>query len=153
MALLRRPLVPVRKALSRGHPRTVQTGSPSASTTATPWPMPGCCCPATLAHRRGIEQVVDELVDLGDRPSHHRPGGKVLTLLHAMMAGADGIDDADGLRTAQTALLLGHRVLAPSMLERSCVRSPSGTSASSTGSPRPSWVGREQPLPDPARRP
>jgi hypothetical protein len=76
----------------------------------------GLLLPATLAHRLGIEQVVDELVDLGDRPGHHRPGGKVLTLLHAMMAGADCIDDADVLRTAQTAQLLGHRVLAPSTL-------------------------------------
>jgi hypothetical protein len=76
----------------------------------------GLLLPATLAHRLGIEQVVDELVDLGDRPGHHRPGGKVLTLLHAMVAGADCIDDADVLRTAQTAQLLGHRVLAPSTL-------------------------------------
>jgi hypothetical protein len=76
----------------------------------------GLLLPATLAHRLGIEQLVDELVDLGDRPGHHRPGGKVLTLLHAMMAGADCIDDADVLRTAQTAQLLGHRVLAPSTL-------------------------------------
>jgi hypothetical protein len=76
----------------------------------------GLLLPATLAHRLGIEQVVDELVDLADRPGHHRPGGKVLTLLHAMMAGADCIDDADVPPTAQTAQLLGHRVLAPSTL-------------------------------------
>ena len=76
----------------------------------------GLLLPATLAHRLGIEQVVDELVDLGDRPGHHRLGGKVLTLLHAMVAGADCIDDADVLRAAQTAQLLGHRVLAPSTL-------------------------------------
>jgi hypothetical protein len=45
MALLRRPSVPVRRALSRCHPRTVQTGSPSTSTTTTPSLMPGCCWP------------------------------------------------------------------------------------------------------------
>ena len=60
----------------------------------------GLLLPATLADRLGIEAVVDALVDLGDRPGHHRPGGKVLTLLHAMVAGADCIDDANVLRTA-----------------------------------------------------
>ena len=73
----------------------------------------GLLLPATLAHRLGIEQVVDELIDLDDRPGHHRPGSKVLTPAHAMVAGADCIDDVDALRTAQTAQLLGHRVLAP----------------------------------------
>ena len=76
----------------------------------------GLVLPATLAQRLGIEQIVDQLVDLGDRPGHHRPGRKVLTLVHAMAAGADCIDDADVLRTGQTAQVLGHRVLAPSTL-------------------------------------
>jgi hypothetical protein len=34
----------------------------------------GLLLPATLAERLGIEAVVDQLVDLGDRPGHHRPG-------------------------------------------------------------------------------
>jgi Transposase DDE domain group 1 len=76
----------------------------------------GLLLPATLAQRLGIEAVVDELVDLGDRPGAHRPGRKVLTLVHAMLAGADCIDDADVLRTGQTARVLGHRVMAPSTL-------------------------------------
>jgi hypothetical protein len=76
----------------------------------------GLLLPATLAQRLGIEQVVDELVDLGGRPGHHRPGRKVLTLVHALAAGAGCTDDADELRTAQTAQVLGHRVLAPSTL-------------------------------------
>jgi hypothetical protein len=76
----------------------------------------GLVLPATLAERLGIEHIVDRLVDLGDRPGAHRPGRKVLTLVHAMVAGGDCIDDADVLRTAQTAQLLGHRVLAPSTL-------------------------------------
>jgi hypothetical protein len=76
----------------------------------------GLLLPATLAQRLGIEAVVDQLVDLGDRPGAHRPGRKVLTLVHAMLAGADCIDDADVLRTGQTAWVLGHRVMAPSTL-------------------------------------
>src|ERR671936_96222 len=52
----------------------------------------GLLLPATLAQRLGIEQVVDQLVDLGGRPGAHRPGRKVLTLVHAILAGADCID-------------------------------------------------------------
>ena len=76
----------------------------------------GLLLPATLAERLGIEAAVDELVDLGGRPGAHRPGRKVLTLIHAIIAGADCIDDADLLRTGSTAQVLGHRVMAPSTL-------------------------------------
>jgi hypothetical protein len=76
----------------------------------------GLLLPATLAQRLGIEAVVDQLVDLGGRPGHHRPGRKVLTLLHALVAGGDCIDDADVLRSGSTAQVLGHRVMAPSTL-------------------------------------
>jgi hypothetical protein len=76
----------------------------------------GLLLPATLAQRLGVEQVLDELVNLGDRPGHHRPGRKVLTLIHAIIAGADCIDDADVLRTGSTGEVLGHRVMAPSTL-------------------------------------
>ena len=76
----------------------------------------GLLLPATLAERLGVEAVVDELVDLGDRPGAHRPGRKVLTLIHALMVGGDCIDDADVLRTGSTAAVLGHRVMAPSTL-------------------------------------
>jgi Transposase DDE domain group 1 len=76
----------------------------------------GLLLPATLADRLGIEAVIDELVDLGDRPGAHRPGRKVLTLIHALVAGGDCIDDADLLRTGSTAEVLGHRVMAPSTL-------------------------------------
>ena len=76
----------------------------------------GLLLPATLADRLGIEPVIDELVDLGDRPGAHRPGRKVLTLIHALMAGGDCIDDADLLRTGSTAKVLGHQVMAPSTL-------------------------------------
>jgi hypothetical protein len=112
----------------------------------------GLALTATLTERLEVEAVVDELVDLGDRPGHHRPGRKVLTLLHAMVAGGDAIDDADVLRTGRTQEVLGHRVMAPRRWARSCVRSPSATSASSTGSPRPCWPGRGPPAPAQASR-
>ena len=95
----------------------------------------GLLLAATLAERLGIEQTADQVIDLGERAGAHRPGRKLLTLVHSLLAGGDCIDDADLLRCGQTASVLGHRVMAPSTLGRSCARSPSGTSASSTGSP------------------
>ncbi len=76
----------------------------------------GLLLPATLAERLGIEQAADQVIDLGERPGAYRPGRKLLTLVHAMLAGADCIDDADLLRCGQTASVLGHRVMAPSTL-------------------------------------
>ena len=76
----------------------------------------GLLLPATLASRLGIEQLVDETVDLSGRPGGARPGRKVLTLVHAMQLGADSIDDCDLLRSGRTGLVLGHGVLAPSTL-------------------------------------
>jgi hypothetical protein len=54
----------------------------------------GLLLPATLAERLGIEAIVDELVNLGGRAGAHRPGRKLLTLVHALVAGGDCIDDA-----------------------------------------------------------
>lgn len=76
----------------------------------------GLLLPATLASRLGIEQLVNETVDLSGRPGGARPGRKVLTLCHAMHLGADSIDDCDVLRCGRTGLVLGHGVLAPSTL-------------------------------------
>ncbi len=76
----------------------------------------GLLLPATLAARLGIEQLVDDTIDLSGRPGGVRPGRKVLTLVHAMQLGADSIDDCDLLRSGRTGLVLGHGVLAPSTL-------------------------------------
>ncbi|MFL6220595.1 MAG: hypothetical protein ACJ742_18975, partial [Actinomycetes bacterium] len=66
--------------------------------------------------RLGIEAVVDQLVDLGDRPGHYQPARKVLTSVHALVAGGDCMDDADVLCTESTAQVLGHRVMVPRTL-------------------------------------
>jgi hypothetical protein len=76
----------------------------------------GLLLPATLAERLGIEQAADQVIDLGERAGAHRPGRKLLTLVHTMIAGGDCIDDADVLRCGQTASVLGHRVMAPSTI-------------------------------------
>jgi Transposase DDE domain group 1 len=74
----------------------------------------GLLLPATLAERLGIEQATDQLLDLGDRPGAARPGRKLLTLVHAMVAGGDCIDDVELLRAGSTASVLGHQVMAAS---------------------------------------
>jgi hypothetical protein len=78
----------------------------------------GLLLSATLAERLGIEPAADQLLDLGDRPGAARPGRKLLTLVHAMVAGADCIDDVELLRCGSTQAVLGHRVMAASTVGR-----------------------------------
>ncbi|MCI0686809.1 MAG: transposase [Sporichthyaceae bacterium] len=74
----------------------------------------GLLLPATLAQRLGIEQTTNQLLDLGDRPGAARPGRKLLTLIHAMVAGGDCIDHVELLRCGSTGAVPGHRVMAAS---------------------------------------
>jgi hypothetical protein len=76
----------------------------------------GVVLTATLARRLGIKTLVDEIVDLGDRPGAANAGVKVMTLVSAMALGADCIDDCELLRTGRTGQILGHVVAAPSTL-------------------------------------
>ena len=56
---------------------------------------------ATLTHRLGLEALIDATVRLVGRVGGARPGRKVLTLVHAMIAGASHIDHADMLRAGR----------------------------------------------------
>jgi len=76
----------------------------------------GVMLPALLASRLGIEALVEDRVELGERPGAANAGRKVMTMLSAMALGADCIEDCDVLRSGQTAAVLGHRVAAPSTL-------------------------------------
>jgi Transposase DDE domain group 1 len=76
----------------------------------------GIVLTATLAGRLGLEALVDEHVDLGDRVGAGNEGAKAMTLVSAMALGADCVDDCDLLRSGRTADVLGHRVMAPSTL-------------------------------------
>src|SRR5215212_1004158 len=76
----------------------------------------GAMLPALLASRLGIEDLVDNRVDLGDRAGAANAGRKVMTLVSSMALGADCIEDCDFLRSGRTAAVLGHRVAAPSTL-------------------------------------
>jgi hypothetical protein len=76
----------------------------------------GVVLAATLCDRLGVEALVDDCVGLADSSAGSRAGAKVLSLVHAMLLGADSIDDCDVLRTGETDRVVGHRVLAPSTL-------------------------------------
>jgi hypothetical protein len=87
--------------------------SMSRSTTSARSLAPGCCCPPRS--RSGWDRA-------GRRPAGRcrgrgraaRPGRKLLTLVHAMVAGGDCIDDVKMLRCGATQAVLGHRVMAAS---------------------------------------
>lgn len=76
----------------------------------------GLIVPATLAERLGLATLINEKLDLGARPGANRPEQKAMTLIHAMLAGADSIDDCDILRSGSTGAVLAHKVMAPSTL-------------------------------------
>ena len=71
---------------------------------------------ATLVKRLDLEAVIDAMVRIPSKLGGFAPGRKVLTLVHAMVAGATHIDHADVLRAGATEAVLPHRVMAPSTL-------------------------------------
>jgi hypothetical protein len=71
---------------------------------------------ATLSARLGVGAIADATVRMAGLVGGSRPGRKVLTLVHAIVAGASHIDHADMLRAGGTEDVLGHRVMAPSTL-------------------------------------
>ena len=71
----------------------------------------GLALVAVLSEKLGLEEAAQQVVDI-----HPFPGRRVATLVHAMVAGAAFIDDADVLRSGATASVLGHKVMAPSTL-------------------------------------
>jgi len=71
---------------------------------------------STLASRLDLEALVNATVHLVGRIGGALPGRKVLTLVHAIVAGGSHIDHADVLRAGGTQAVLAHRVMAPSTL-------------------------------------
>jgi hypothetical protein len=70
----------------------------------------------TLAVHLELEALVNSVVRLSGRVGGSRPGRKVLSLVHAMVAGGSHIDHADVLRCGGTEAVLPFRVMAPSTL-------------------------------------
>jgi hypothetical protein len=76
----------------------------------------GLLLTATMAARLDLEALINMTVRLVGRVGGHRPGRKVMTLVHSIIAGGSHIDHADVLRAGATERVLGHRVMAPSTL-------------------------------------
>jgi hypothetical protein len=77
----------------------------------------GIALVATLAERLQIERMVDRFVRLRrELPGAANTGRKVMTLIYAMLLGADCIDDCELLRAGRTRRLLGSWLPAPSTL-------------------------------------
>ncbi len=70
----------------------------------------------TLAVRLELDAIVNSMVGLSGRVGGSRPGRKVMSLVHAIVAGGSHIDHADVLRCGGTEAVLPFRVMAPSTL-------------------------------------
>ena len=69
----------------------------------------GLILTGTLLGKLELEAVTDAVVDVG-----YRPGRKLSTLVHTLVAGGDCIDDVALLRAGSTSRVLGHDTVAPS---------------------------------------
>lgn len=76
----------------------------------------GLLLTASLAQHLELEQLADTVVRLDGRTGAGHEGAKVMTVVHTLAIGGDCIDDVDVVRSASTAAVLGHRVLAPSTI-------------------------------------
>ena len=70
----------------------------------------------TLVVRLDLERLIDKAVGLSGRVGGARPGRKVLTVVHSIVAGGSHIDHADVLRSGATQRVLPFRVMAPSTI-------------------------------------
>jgi hypothetical protein len=71
----------------------------------------GLLLTGTTMGRLGLEQATDEMVTVG-----HRPGRKLATLVHTLIAGGECIDDVALLRAGATERVLGHDTVAASTI-------------------------------------
>ncbi len=71
----------------------------------------GLILPATLVEQLGMEATADAVVSKG-----YRPGRKVATVVHGILAGAECIDDLAVLRAGATERVLPGKVMAPSTI-------------------------------------
>jgi len=76
----------------------------------------GLIAPASVAQHLGLKQLLEERVDLGDAPGRANVGHKAMSVIHAVLAGAEFIDGCDVLRAGSTSAVLGHAVAAPSTI-------------------------------------
>jgi UDP-N-acetylmuramyl pentapeptide synthase len=71
----------------------------------------GLALVSLLSEKLGLQELAEETISIAPFP-----GRRAATLVHALVAGATCIDDADVLRSGATSSVLAHRVMAPSTL-------------------------------------
>src|ERR1700682_4231002 len=86
-----------------------------------------------LAEQSGLLELADEHLSVPTDKGAN-PGRKIGSMVAGMIAGADSISDLNRVRHGAMGTLF-HRPYAPRPWDRSCVSSPSDTSANSTPSP------------------
>ena len=78
--------------------------------------MPASCRRSCCFKRLGVGELADARLSLGSPAANPNRADKLLTLISSSLAGGDCIDDADILRSGDTARILGFKVKAPSTL-------------------------------------
>ncbi len=73
----------------------------------------GLLLAGSFLSRLGVEQLVDDTVNIPGKQGGARPGRKILSLVASMLLGGTHIDHADRLRSAATRRVLPFRVMAP----------------------------------------
>ena len=71
----------------------------------------GLALAGLLSEKLGLEEICDDTISIAPFP-----GRRVATLVHSLVVGGTCIDDADVLRAGSSAVVLPHRVMAPSTL-------------------------------------
>ena len=76
----------------------------------------GLLLAGSFLSRLGVEQLLDDTVNIPGKQGGARPGRKMLSLVASMLLGGTHIDHADRLRSASTRRVLPFGVMAPSTL-------------------------------------
>lgn len=79
-------------------------------------PNAGLVLASVLSGALGVEGLVSKLLTRAGNTKLANAGAKIMTILLAMLAGGDSIDDCDVLRAGSTQAVIEQRVLAPSTI-------------------------------------
>lgn len=76
----------------------------------------GLALPGLVARALGVEELVDERVDLSGRVGGANAGIKAMTVVSTLLAGGEWVDDVDVLRAGASEVACGHEVRAASTI-------------------------------------
>lgn len=76
----------------------------------------GLALPGLVARALGVEELIDERVDLSGRVGGANAGIKAMTVVSTLLAGGEWVDDVDVLRAGASEVACGHEVRAASTI-------------------------------------